>query len=61
MSTISGYYGVPLTTVHSPITEMGSASANELFRLLNDDGDKSGTVTKLSPKMVYRSSCGKRK
>ena len=60
-STISGYYGVPLTTVHSPITEMGSASANELFRLLNDDGDKSGTVTKLSPKMVYRSSCGKRK
>ena len=40
---------------------MGSASANELFRLLNDEGDKGGTVTKLSPKMVYRSSCGKRK
>lgn len=60
-STISAYYGVPLTTVHSPITEMGSASANELFRLLKDDGDKIGTVTKLSPKMVYRSSCGKRK
>ncbi len=60
-STISAYYKVPLTTVHSPITEMGSASANELFRLLNDEGDKSGTVTKLSPKMVYRSSCGKRK
>lgn len=60
-STISAYYSVPLTTVHSPITEMGSASANELFRLLKDDGDKSGTVTKLSPKMVYRSSCGKRK
>jgi LacI family purine nucleotide synthesis repressor len=59
-STLSAYYGVPLTTVHNPITEMGSASANELFRLLNDEGDKSGTVTKLSPKMVYRSSCGKR-
>ena len=58
-STLSAYYGVPLTTVHNPITEMGSASANELFRLLNDEGDKSGTVTKLSPKMVYRSSCGK--
>ncbi len=60
-SILSGYYGVPLTTVHSPITEMGSASATELFRLLNDDGDKVGTVTKLSPKMVYRSSCGKHK
>jgi len=54
-STISEYYHVPLTTVHSPITEMGSASANELFRLLNDEWDKGGTVTKLSPKMVYRS------
>ena len=51
----------PLTTVHSPIVEMGSASANELFRLLNSEGDKSGTVTKLSPTMVYRSSCGKHK
>ena len=58
-SILSEYYGVPLTTVHSPISEMGSASATELFRLLNDTGDKSGTVTKLSPKMVYRSSCGK--
>lgn len=58
-NTLSGYYGVPLTTVHSPIMEMGSASANELFRLLNDEGDKMGTVTKLSPKMVYRSSCVK--
>ena len=60
-STLSAYYGVPLTTVHSPIVEMGSASANELFRLVNSEGDKSGTVTKLSPTMVYRSSCGKHK
>lgn len=60
-STLSAYYGVPLTTVHSPIIEMGSASANELFRLINDEGDKGGTVTKLSPKMIYRSSCEKRK
>lgn len=56
-STISPYYGVPLTTVHSPITELGSVSANELFRLLKAEDDKSGTVTKLSPKMIYRSSC----
>lgn len=60
-STISPYYGVPLTTVHSPIAEMGSVSANELFRLLKSDDDKNGTVTKLSPKMVYRSSCGRAK
>lgn len=60
-STISAYYGVPLTTIHRPIIEMGSASANELFRLLHEEGDKSGTVTKLSPKMIYRSSCAKRK
>ena len=60
-SLLSKYYSVPLTTVHSPITEMGNASATELFRLLHDEGDKSGTVTKLSPKMVYRSSCGKHK
>ena len=52
---------VPLTTVHSPIAEMGSVSANELFRLLKSDDDKNGTVTKLSPKMVYRSSCGRAK
>ena len=39
-STLSAYYGVPLTTVHSPIVEMGSASANELFRLLNSEETK---------------------
>ncbi len=60
-STLSGYYKIPLTTVHSPITEMGGACANELFRLISDDGDKSGTITKLSPKMVYRASCEKRR
>jgi len=57
-STVSPFYSIPLTTVHSPVTEMGSASATELFRLLNADGDRGGTVTKLSPKMVYRRSCG---
>lgn len=61
-SLLSSYYSIPLTTVHSPISEMGSASATELFRLINEEGDeKLGTVTKLSPTMVYRSSCGKHK
>ena len=44
------------------LSEMGSASANELIQIVkSDEGDKSGTVTKLSPTMVYRSSCGKHK
>ena len=33
--------------------------SGSIFLVILDSGDKSGTVTKLSPKMVYRSSCGK--
>ncbi|MFR6563649.1 MAG: hypothetical protein ACLUR5_18365 [Eubacterium ventriosum] len=60
---LSPYYGVPSynsTTVQ--LSKWVVPVANELFRLFKSVGmTRSGTVTKLSPTMVYRSSCGEHK
>lgn len=46
-----------LTTVHSPVTELGNQSAQELFRLIGGGEHARGAVTKIVPTLVARDSC----
>lgn len=52
--TLSRYYTPALTTIHSPVTELGTASATELFRLTGTENASPGTVTYLSPSLTVR-------
>lgn len=53
----SKYFTPPVTTVRSPVTELGNASALELFRLMHEDSQGIGNITRLSPNLVIRDSC----
>jgi LacI family purine nucleotide synthesis repressor len=55
--TLSAFYKPALTTIHSPVTELGLASAAELFRLLGSKEDTPGSITKLKPNLVLRDTC----
>jgi len=55
--TLSSYYTPALTTIHSPVTELGNASAAELFRLLEAEENGEGIMTFLSPSLIVRDSC----
>ncbi|NLZ82878.1 MAG: substrate-binding domain-containing protein, partial [Clostridiales bacterium] len=50
-------YTPALTTIHSPVTELGNSSATELFRLLEADENGEGIMTYLSPSLIVRDSC----
>ena len=54
---LSSYYNPPLTTVHSPVTELGNVSASELFRLMEGEDTTEGRITKLAPSLVVRDTC----
>lgn len=54
---LSAYYVPALTTIHSPVTELGNTSAAELFRLMEQEDTVKGTITRLSPSLVVRDSC----
>lgn len=54
---LSSYYIPALTTIHSPVTELGNVSATELFRLMEQESNDQGRITRLSPSLVVRDSC----
>jgi len=54
---LSAYYSPALTTIHSPVTELGSESAIELLRIMKLDGPLKGEITRLSPSLVVRNTC----
>ena len=56
-NTLAPYYNPSLTTIHSPVTELGNVSATELLRLLQYDGPAEGKIYRLSPGLVTRDSC----
>ena len=56
-NTLAPYYNPPLTTIHSPVTELGNVSATELLRLLQYDQPEKGKIYRLSPSLVTRDSC----
>lgn len=56
-NTLAPYYTPSITTIHSPVTELGNTSAAELIRLLQSPEPAMGTLQKLSPGLVIRDSC----
>ncbi|MBP1754576.1 MAG: alanine racemase [Firmicutes bacterium] len=54
---LSSYYIPALTTIHSPVTELGNVSATELFRLMEQESNDQGRITRLSPSLVVRDTC----
>jgi len=57
-NTLAAYYSPPITTIHSPVTELGNISATELIRLIQQEAPTLGRITRLSPNLVLRDSCG---
>nr|MCR5153525.1 substrate-binding domain-containing protein [Lachnospiraceae bacterium] len=55
-SMLAPYYNPPLTTIHSPVVELGSRSATEVIRMVRKEGD-AGTKIRLKPELVVRDSC----
>jgi LacI family purine nucleotide synthesis repressor len=56
-NTLAAYYSPALTTIHSPVTELGNRSASELIRLVQSAEPTKGIITRLSPELVIRESC----
>lgn len=54
---LSPFYNPPLTTIHSPVTELGNSSATELFCILGQSENVLGKVTRLKPSLVIRDTC----
>ncbi|NLM86028.1 MAG: LacI family transcriptional regulator [Clostridiales bacterium] len=55
--TRAEHYSPALTTVHSPIAEVGTQSVKELLRLLSDGTPKEGRIQRLAPSLITRESC----
>jgi LacI family purine nucleotide synthesis repressor len=53
---VSQFYNPALTTIHSPITELGNYSTNELIRLMGQEKGK-GKEIRLSPTLTVRDTC----
>ncbi|MBO7402376.1 MAG: LacI family DNA-binding transcriptional regulator [Lachnospiraceae bacterium] len=56
-SLLAPFYRPALTTVHSPVVELGSKSATEVIRLVRHEGEDFGISIKLKPSLVMRDSC----
>lgn len=54
---LSAYYSPALTTIHSPVTELGNMSVMELFRLLGQGETEAGKIIRLTPGLVIRDTC----
>ena len=54
---LSSYFTPALTTIHSPVIELGNNSATELFRLMDSENDHKGRISKLTPSLVIRDTC----
>lgn len=54
---LSSYYNPALTTIHSPVTELGNASAIELFQLMAKENIKQGQISRLNPTLIIRDTC----
>jgi DNA-binding LacI/PurR family transcriptional regulator len=56
-NTLASYYSPAITTIHSPVAELGNLSVTELIRLIKEEETCTGEITKLSPTLVVRDSC----
>lgn len=58
---LAQFYTPALSTIQSPVTELGTKSAQEVFRLMRKEGETAGTSSKLAPSLIIRDSCSVRK
>jgi LacI family transcriptional regulator len=56
-NTLAAYYNPSITTIHSPVVELGNLSAQELLRLIGQDVPGKGGIIRLSPDLIVRDSC----
>ena len=56
-NAVAKYNSPSITTVHSPVAELGTYSTTELLRLLQSEEVVQGGVFRLSPTLVIRDSC----
>ncbi len=54
---ISSYSKPPLTTIHSPVTELGTVGVTELMRLMGSEEAVQGKTMKLKPTLIVRDTC----
>jgi len=57
---LSSYCSPALTTIQSPVKELGNASTNELIRIINsekENGSIEGREVGLQPTLIIRDSC----
>lgn len=54
---LASHYTPALTTIKSPIVELGSRSATEIIRLVRREGLLEGTSIKLEPTLIMRNTC----
>ncbi|MGB4660151.1 MAG: LacI family DNA-binding transcriptional regulator [Mobilitalea sp.] len=57
---LSAYYSPALTTIQSPVNELGNVSTNELLRIINaekENGNTEGREVGLQPTLTIRDSC----
>lgn len=54
---LAEYYSPALSTVASPINDLGTKSALELLRLMRKEGESEGISIKLTPSLIVRDSC----
>lgn len=57
---LSAFYNPALSTIHSPVAELGAVSASELFRILGQEEHENGKITRLSPSLTIRNTCSVR-
>ena len=56
-SMLAEHYRPALTTIGNPVTEMGTKSALELFRMMRNEGEPEGREVSLEPNMFIRDTC----
>lgn len=56
-NAVARYNTPSITTVHSPVAELGTYATTEIIRLMQSDESEQGGVFRLSPTLVIRDSC----
>lgn len=56
-SMLAEHYHPALTTIGNPVTEMGTKSALELFRMMRKEGEPEGREVCLTPSLIVRDTC----
>ena len=56
-SMLAEHYQPALTTIGNPVTDMGTKSALELFRMMRKEGEPEGRQVSLQPSLIVRDTC----